>query len=60
MNLPSFYYLNFQLMQMYSYSLSDLENMIPWERKIYVGMLNDYIKEENIKNKKKIAAGGIN
>ena len=60
MNLPSFYYLNFQLMQMYSYSLSDLENMIPWERKIYVGMLNDYIKEENMKIQQKIAAGGTN
>ena len=59
MNLPSFYYLNFQLMQMYSYSLSDLENMIPWERKIYIGMLNDYIKEENIKIQQKVAAGGI-
>ena len=47
-------------MQMYSYSLSDLENMIPWERKIYVGMLNDYIKEENMKIQQKIAAGGIN
>jgi len=46
-------------MQMYNYSLSDLENMIPWERKIYVGMLNDYIKEENMKIQQKIAAGGI-
>lgn len=59
MNLPSFYYLNFQLMQMYNYNLSDLENMIPWERKIYVGMLNDYIKEENIKIQQRMAAGGI-
>jgi hypothetical protein len=46
-------------MQMYNYNLSDLENMIPWERKIYVGMLNDYIKEENIKIQQRMAAGGI-
>ena len=34
-------------MQHHNYSLSDLENMIPWEREIYVDMLVTYIKEEN-------------
>ena len=34
-------------MQNYQYSLTELENMIPWEREIYVGMLDKYIKEEN-------------
>ena len=34
-------------MQHHSYSLSDLENMIPWEREIYVDMLIEHIKEEN-------------
>ena len=33
----------------HSYSLSDLNNMIPWEREIYVDMLLEYIKEENKK-----------
>ena len=36
-------------MQHHNYSLSDLENMIPWEREIYVDMLMEYIKEENKK-----------
>jgi hypothetical protein len=36
-------------MQHHSYSLSDLNNMIPWEREIYVDMLLEYIKEENKK-----------
>ena len=36
-------------MQHHSYSLSDLDNMIPWEREIYVDMLLEYIKEENKK-----------
>ena len=40
-------------MQHHNYSLSDLENMIPWERDIYVDMLITYIKEENEKNKQK-------
>ena len=34
-------------MQHHKYSLSDLENMIPWEREIYVDMLLEHIKEEN-------------
>ena len=39
-------------MQHHNYSLSDLENMIPWERDIYVDMLINYIKEENEKRKR--------
>ena len=34
-------------MQHHNYSLTDLENMLPWEREIYVDMLIAYIKEEN-------------
>lgn len=40
-------------MQHHQYSLTELNDMMPWEREIYVAMLIDYIKEENqrIKNK---------
>ena len=38
-------------MQHHNYSLSDLENMMPWEREIYVDMLITYIKEEKDKQK---------
>ena len=38
-------------MQHHNYSLSDLEDMLPWEREIYVDMLVTYIKEENEKEK---------
>ena len=34
-------------MQHHNYSLSDLDNMMPWEREIYVDMLIKHIKEEN-------------
>ena len=34
-------------MQHHKYSLIELENMMPWEREIYVGLLEKYIKEEN-------------
>ena len=42
-------------MQHHNYSLSDLENMLPWEREIYVDMLVTYIKEENQKEKERQA-----
>ena len=34
-------------MQHHKYSLTELDNMIPFERVIYIGLLMDYIKEEN-------------
>ena len=33
-------------MQHHKYSLTELDNMMPWEREIYVGMLIEHIKEE--------------
>ena len=37
---------NFTMMQHYNYSLTELENMIPWERDIYVNLLMNHVKEE--------------
>jgi len=37
----------FSMMQHHKYSLTELENMMPWEREIYVDMLLNYIQEEN-------------
>ena len=39
-------------MQHHKYSLTELENMIPWEREIYIGLLQKFIKEENEKTEK--------
>ena len=36
-------------MQHHKYNLSDIENMIPWEKNVYVTMLVNFIKEENEK-----------
>ena len=38
---------NFNLMQHHKYSLTELDNMIPFEREIYVQLLIQHIKEEN-------------
>ena len=45
--------INFSMMQHHKYSLTELENMIPWEREIYVDMLITHIKEENEKAKER-------
>ena len=37
---------NFSLMKHHKYSLTELENMLPWEREIYVDMLITWIREE--------------
>ena len=48
-NLESYYKVNFALIQHHKYSLTEIENMIPWEREIYVSLLQQYIEEENLK-----------
>ena len=50
-DLESYFKLNFALIQHHKYSLTEIENMMPWERDIYVGLLNQYIEEENLKAK---------
>ena len=35
------------MMQHHKYSLTELENMMPWEREIYMGLLLQWVKEEN-------------
>ena len=41
------YQTNFALMKHHKYSLDELENMIPFEREVYITLLVDYIKKEN-------------
>ena len=48
-DLASYFKLNFALMQHHKYSLTELENMMPWEREIYVSLLQQYFEEENLK-----------
>ena len=48
-NLESYYRINFSLMQYHKYSLTELENMMPWERDIYTSLLEQYIETENLK-----------
>ena len=40
------------MLQHHKYSLTELENMMPWEREIYLGLLEQHIKDENEQTKK--------
>ena len=48
-DLESYFKTNFALIQHHKYSLTELENMIPWERDIYLTLLQQYIEEEKLK-----------
>lgn len=39
------------MMQHHKYSLSELDNLIPWEKQIYITMLQEMVKEQNEKMK---------
>jgi len=56
MDLESYYKLNFALIQFHKYSLTEIENLIPWERDIYVMLLQDHLEKEEAKRQ---ANGGF-
>ncbi|AOV60157.1 baseplate hub assembly catalyst [Synechococcus phage S-CAM9] len=49
MSAESYYELNFSLMQYHKYSLTEIENMMPFERDIYVALLKNYLESEKLK-----------
>ena len=42
---------NFGLMQHHKYSLTEIENMMPWEREIYLTLLLQWLEEEEQRQK---------
>ena len=48
-SLETFYRINFALMQHHKYSLTEIENMMPWEREVYLSLLEQYIEDEEKK-----------
>ena len=42
-------------MQHHKYSLTELENMIPWEREVYVQLLIKWLEEEEKRQKAEMA-----
>lgn len=58
-SLENMYKTNFALMQHHKYSLTELENMIPWERDVYVNLLIAHIQEEERRQKADEQAGRV-
>lgn len=55
MELESYYKINFALMQFHKYSLTEVENLIPFEREIYLSLLQQHIEEEKLKQQQQNA-----
>ena len=47
MNLTSHFDYNFALVHSHKWSFTEIENMLPWERDIYLIKMDEWIKEEN-------------
>ena len=45
------------MMQHHNYSLSDLDNMIPWEREIYLDLLQEELKAQREEQQRQQNAG---
>ena len=58
MDLEAYFRLNFALIQYHKYSLTEIENMMPWERDIYVGLLQQHLEEERLKEQQRKSNGG--
>lgn len=42
----NFYKTTFALMQHHKYSLAELENMIPWEKYVYIDLLSEFLRKQ--------------
>ena len=50
-SLENYFRTNFALMKHHKYSLTELENMVPWERDVYIQLLLAHIQEEERRQK---------
>ena len=48
-SLENYYLSNFAMIQHHKWSLTELEDMMPYERDIYVALLQKWVEEENEK-----------
>ncbi len=47
MSLEAYFAYTFAMIHTHKWSLTELENMLPWERDIYLIKMDEWIKEEN-------------
>jgi hypothetical protein len=49
MDLENYFKINFALVQYHKWSLTEIEGLVPWERDIYVVLLQQHLEEEKLK-----------
>lgn len=47
-DMTSYYEINFSLMHYHKWSLSEIENLIPWERETYITYLENYLEKKKL------------
>jgi hypothetical protein len=52
--MADFYKTNFLLMHKYQFRLSEIEDMIPFERDVYISLLENYLEEKKAKEEKQL------
>jgi len=45
-NITNYFQLNFSLIKHSGFTLTEIENMVPWEREVYVTLLKQHIEAE--------------
>ena len=48
-SMYNYYKANFAMIQHHQWSLTEIENMLPWEREVYTGLLINFLEEEKEK-----------
>jgi len=56
-SVQMYYELNWNMMFHHHFSLTEIENMLPWEREIYIALITSYLEEENERIKQRNAKG---
>lgn len=55
-DIVNYYKTMFSLMQFHKYSLTELENMMPWEKFVYIDLLSDHLKRKEEERRDREAA----
>jgi hypothetical protein len=55
LDLENYFRLNFALLQYHKWSLTEIQDMIPWERDIYVELLKQHLEEEKLKQQANVS-----
>lgn len=52
-NTENYFRLNFAMKKHHNFSLTEIEDMLPWERDVYVSLIKEWVEEEKQRMSKK-------